>query len=178
MNVMSTLISPRQFTFERIANKEGAALNSRWHSVLPNIPVFHIQCAFAAKYNGKHYAVALWGRPVARMLDDKVFLELRRMAINGESPKFTASCMLGWMIKELRRLRPEIKSFISYQDTEHHTGTIYKASGWRPICLKSPVNWGGAAQSKTPSRVRSPIILKAPKIRWQLDVAECQSLKN
>ena len=162
--------SPRQFTFVRTANKDGAALNEQWHSALPYIPVFHIQFSFVAEWGGKPYAVGLWGRPVARTLDDAVFLELRRMAICAEAPKNTASCMLAWMVRELREQRPEIQTFISYQDTARHTGTIYRAAGWYPIHLRSPVNWDGSAQTKkAPSRKRNGPLLKAPKVRWQRD---------
>lgn len=161
---------PLHIFFKRIANKTGAELNAKWHSVLPRIPVFHIQIAFGAFLpNGECCGVSLWGRPVARTICGKGWLELRRMALSPEAPKNTASKMLGWMGREIPKLRPDINRFISYQDTEHHKGTIYRAAGWTPVDMKSsPVNWGGAAQTKTkPSRKRDTKILKAPKIRWE-----------
>ena len=158
--------------FRRIANKDGALLNARWHSVLPNIPVFHIQIAFGAFLGEECCGVSLWGRPVARTICDRGWLELRRMALSIEAPKNTASKMIGWMVRELRKLRPDIVKCISYQDTQHHKGTIYKASGWKAVDMKSsPVNWGGNAQTKTPpSRKRATKILKAPKVRWEKDL--------
>ena len=161
--------SPLQLRFEIIPNKIGAEYNEKWHSVLPYIPAFHIQYAFAAFYNGEIYAVSLWGRPVARTIAEKGYLELRRMAIAPNAPRNTASRMLSWMVKTLQKLRPDIKTFISYQDTEHHKGTIYKSAGWYPIETNSKANWGGVNQKKLPSRMRDTNVLKAPKIRWQLD---------
>ena len=171
----STPTPSLQILFRRIPNKLGAKLNAQWHSVLPSIPVFHIQIAFGAFLpNGDCCGVSLWGRPVARTICGKGWLELRRMALSPQAPKNTASKMLGWMGREIPKLRPDINRFISYQDTEHHKGTIYRAAGWMPVDMKSsPVNWGGASQTKTPpSRERKTKILKAPKIRWERKLRE------
>lgn len=143
--------SPLQFRFERISNKSGVEANQKWHSILPSIPVFHVQIAYGALYEGRLYAVALWGRPVARTICGLGYLELRRMAISEIAPKNTASRMLAWMAKDIAKIRPDIIKLISYQDTSHHKGIIYKAAGWKPVDRSaSPVNWGGSiANSKT-----------------------------
>ena len=169
----STPTSALHLRFERINGPLGAKLNAHWHSVLPYIPPFHIQIAYAATCGGIAYAVALWGRPVARTICGKGWLELRRMAIAEDAPKNTASRMLAWMARDVARLRPDVVRLISYQDTEHHKGTIYRAAGWRPVDMaSSPVNWGGNAQTKTPpSRNRAAVIAKAPKVRWERDIA-------
>jgi len=165
----STPTSPLQFHFGRISAELAATLNSEWHSVLPYIPIFHIEIAFAAIFSNVFYAVAMFGRPVARTICDSGILELRRMAIAPDAPKNTASRMIAWMVKEVAKMRPDIRKLISYQDTSIHRGTIYKAQGWIPVDMSSsPVNWGGAAQTKTPpSRTRNGKVLKAPKIRWE-----------
>lgn len=164
-------ISPLQFEISEIPKQQACELNAMWHSVLPEIPVFHVQHAYAAIFKNTVYAVALWGRPVARTICDKGWLELRRMAIAPDAPKNTASRMLSVMARLLKKGRSDIVKFISYQDTEHHRGTIYKAAGWSPVDMSSsPINWGGAAQRKVASRKRNPIIATAPKVRWELDV--------
>jgi len=152
--------------------KEAVEYNAKWHSVLPSLPFFHVQHAFGAYFNEKTYAVAMWRRPVARTICGLGYLELRRLAICDAAPKNTASRILAWMTRELKHTRPDIVKFISYQDTSHHRGTIYKAAGWHPVDMKSsPVNWGGHSQTKTaPSRESQTKILVAPKIRWELDV--------
>jgi hypothetical protein len=58
------------------------------------------------------------------------WLELRRLAIAPDAPKNTATRMMGFMARDIRKRHPEINRLISYQDTEVHKGTIYKAAGW------------------------------------------------
>jgi hypothetical protein len=57
-------------------------------------------------------------------------MELRRMACGPDAPKNTASRMLAIMTRQLHLYFPLCPRVISYQDTEVHTGTIYKAAGW------------------------------------------------
>lgn len=162
-------VSTLQLRICHMNKARAVELNAAWHSVLPYIPAFHVQIAYGAEYGGKYYAVALWGRPVARTICGKGWLELRRMAIAKDAPKNTASRMLGIMARDIRKIRPDICKLISYQDTARHKGTIYKAAGWSPVDRSSsPINWGGAAQTnKPPTRLRKPIIASAPKIRWE-----------
>jgi hypothetical protein len=75
------------------------------------------------------YAVALWSQPTSRMLPQH-WLELRRLACGPNAPKNTASRFLGWMVRYFKKNCPDRENCISYQDTEVHTGTIYRASGW------------------------------------------------
>lgn len=165
----STPTSTLQLRIHRMEKARAVKLNALWHSVLPYIPAFHVEIAYGAESGGKCYAVALWGRPVARTICDKGWLELRRMAIADDAPKNTASRMLAIMTREIRKTRPDICRLISYQDTARHKGTIYKAAGWVPVDMSSsPINWGGAAQTKKPpTRERKAIIADAPKVRWE-----------
>ena len=79
--------------------------------------------------------------------------------------------MLAWMRRQITRERPDVVKLISYQDTEHHSGTIYRAAGWRPVEMAhSPVNWGGAAQRKPATRDRAAPILTAAKVRWEIEI--------
>jgi hypothetical protein len=88
-----------------------------------------ISYAFHARHEDFSYAVALWSNPVARMLPQH-WLELRRMACSPEMPKNGASAFLAWMARYFRKNHKEAERLISYQDTEVHQGTIYKAAGW------------------------------------------------
>jgi hypothetical protein len=76
------------------------------------------------------YAVALWHNPSARTLPEH-WLELRRLAVAPDAPHCTASRMLGEMARFFRGHCPERERMISYQDPSVHTGTIYRAAGWR-----------------------------------------------
>jgi hypothetical protein len=94
--------------------------------------------AYAAEHSNIYYAVALWGQPVARMLNGRGWYELRRMAIADDAPDNTASRMLRIMRLLIAKDRPEVVKLISYQDTEAHTGTIYK---WLGIRSKKAKLW-------------------------------------
>ena len=101
----------------------------RHHSRLPKVQTGPWMYAFAASHpdTREMYAAALWNNPSARTLPNE-WLELRRMAVAEGAPHCTASSFLQRMVKQLRQLGH--RHFISYQDLEVHTGTIYKAAGW------------------------------------------------
>lgn len=106
-------------------------LNKAWHSRLPLIGSSRGRAYYAAEHDGIIYAVAMWSNPVARLLPQREWLELRRLAISDDAPKNTASRFIAWMVRDIRHRFPEVVRLISYQDCEVHSGTIYKASGWR-----------------------------------------------
>lgn len=100
-----------------------------WHSRLPVTQASPWMLAFVAIHNGDLYGGALWNNPSSRMLPND-WLELRRLAVPDYAPPHTASWMLGAMRRWIRCNRPDVPRLLSYQDTEVHTGTIYKAAGW------------------------------------------------
>lgn len=161
--------SPMQFQFESISAMAACVLNSRWHSRFPEIQWSNVvrnkrYICYAAKYEGVYFAVAIWSSPIAgnRFHNAWTLLELRRMAICERAPKNTASRMLSYMRKDINKQFPEIKRLISYQDTEAHAGTIYKASGWQLInTMSTQVNWATNGRQRT--RPQS----HAPKVRWE-----------
>ena len=126
--------SPLQFEIKEIGVRAGCILNGRWHSRLPKIDWSNVTrnrhyICFGAMFDNHWFAVGIWSSPVNQAFDVDSVLELRRMAIAPEAPKNTASRMIRVMIALIRRRLPNIKRLISYQDTEVHRGTIYKASG-------------------------------------------------
>jgi hypothetical protein len=137
-------------------------LNHEWHSRLPSVgSASQGRVFYGAAYEGVVYAVAMWSNPVARMLPQGTWLELRRFAVADDAPKNTASRMLGWMTRDIRARFPELVRLISYQDCEVHHGTIYRAAGW----TAGPRSDGG--EWTRPSRWRSATQSSAPKIRWE-----------
>ena len=165
--------SPLQFTFEEIKAKAACELNAKWHSRFPYIHWSNVvrnkrYICYAAKYEGKYFAVAIWSSPIAgnRLKDGWLLLELRRMAISSEAPKNTASRMLSFMIKDIKKRFPEIIRLISYQDTEAHYGTIYKASNWSLVnTMTTETDWGHTG------RKRNKPQSSAPKVRWEYNLA-------
>jgi hypothetical protein len=96
------------------------------------------------------------------MLDNKNCLELRRFAISPDAPKNTASRMLGFMVRSIRKIIPEISTLLSYQDKEVHTGTIYAASGWhRAARVQGKREWSILSRQRVETQT------DAHKIRWE-----------
>lgn len=154
--------SALQLRFEAIDRDTMEDLNRQWHSRLPK---FKTACPcpayYGAEFDGLWYAVAAWSTPVARMLPQEWF-ELRRFAIANDAPKNTASRMLGWMVRDIRKRFPEVPRVVSYQDMDVHSGTIYRASGWE----ESEISEGG--EWTRPSRQRKAVQSDAQKRRWEL----------
>ena len=163
--------SPLQLFIGKCHVKLACRLNELWHSRFPNIEESNIlrnrrSMCFAAEYRGLFYATAIWSSPIAenRLQDGEFLIELRRMAISQDAPKNTASRMLRIMTATLKSEWPELVGLISYQDTEAHHGTIYKASGWRQETTATLTEW------TTKKRRRAVAQSLAPKIRWRFDL--------
>ena len=161
--------SALQFTVEKIDVHTACRLNQLWHSRLPYIHWSnvvrnrHYVCYGARFNNDDLYAIAIWSSPVAsnRMKNASSILELRRFAIKNNAPKNTASRLLSIMRKQIQIQIPEVKLLISYQDTESHLGTIYKADNWTPVKSNKAQSW------TTDKRTRNVEQSIAIKIRWE-----------
>lgn len=162
----SDLISPTQLKFVVIKPQVACALNAKWHSRLPDIHWSNVvrntyEICFGAVYAQEYVASAIWSSPVARSFDYRQVLELRRLAISNACPKNTATRMLGFMQRYIMKHMPQISLLISYQDTEVHSGTIYKAANWSAVHKTKYKSWNL-------SRNRSDAQSEADKIRWEL----------
>ena len=162
-------ISPLQLSINKMPKQLAVMLNELWHSRLPDISNWQNCECFAADFGNRYYAVAMWSIPSARGLNGMGWYELRRMAIAPDAPKNTASRMIKIMRETIKKERPEIIKLISYQDTDVHLGTIYKASGWKVGNVgeridetKKHNNWKTRKGRKNQST--------APKIRWEYDL--------
>lgn len=152
-------ISPSQFQVNKVDNVLACKLNQQWHSVLPLFSGT-IKVSYTSEFDGKYYAVAIWSNPVARALPQDTYLELRRFAISSNAPKNTASFMIGKMTRLLKDDFPNLTTLISYQDTEKHFGTIYKASNWSPIITnRNGQGWNSRKRNVTQS--------DSIKVRWE-----------
>lgn len=142
-----------------------ARLNLAWHSRLPRIGASQGRVYYAAEYDHRIYAVAMWSNPVARMLPQKEWLELRRFAIAPDAPRNSASSMLGWMVRDIRARFPEVVRLISYQDCDVHAGTIYKAAGWcrAENYVSRPAKVGWASRYRA-GRTKQPM---STRMRWE-----------
>ena len=146
--------------------------NVAWHSRLPHVQRGPWRLAFASHYRYTVFAVAFWHNPSARGLPQD-WLELRRMAVAPDAPHCTASHMLGQMRRQIRTLLPDITRLISYQDQDVHTGTIYRAAGWRDAWVtKARVRDRSKPRAGTNRAYRSDSNGLAPataaKTRWEI----------
>ena len=165
--------------FEPIHLRTALAMNKEWHSRLPDLPFNTVNMkhgrAFGAIHGGIYYAIAIWSTPVARQLDDGETVELRRMAIADDAPKNTASRMLGWMVRELKKTH--YKKAVSYQDTGAHKGTIYKAAGWKAERTQpaGASGWdkGGKRYGKRFGE-GNEIPHRSAKVRWAISLQNVQ----
>jgi hypothetical protein len=151
--------------FDLIDSGRFSALNAEWHRTLPHIAARNtISPCFGAWHDGECYAVAGWSNPVARALPQRTWLELRRFAVAPDAPRFTASRMLGFMVRWIRLRMSHIERLISYSDSDEHNGTIYKAVDWRQHQLPAS---GGAWNNR--QRWNRTALRKANKIRWEFE---------
>ena len=170
--------SPLQFIIGRIEMDLAIELNKQWHSRLPIVSKNNIirtrdNICFGAYFNNKLYACAIWTSPIARKFNNMNYLELRRMAISGDAPKNTASRMISIMTKIIKKELPHIVKLISYQDTEVHIGTIYKASGWQIGRISGPkeCRWGKGNNKQRIKDLNQNICpAGASKVRWEKDI--------
>lgn len=177
--------SPLQLRVEEIEMRTAQQLNRLWHSVLPETHYAglragnHTVC-YSATFDDNAYAVAIWTDPVNRSISDGKTIELRRLAIAPDAPKFTASRLLAVMVRLLRRRFPDIERAISYQAIAHHGGTIYKAAGWTATAYSRFQPWkkrktrtrDGVFQHKASDR--SPPQTVSDKQRWEKILRVCQ----
>jgi hypothetical protein len=162
----ATPTSALQLKIRGVDVHRACTLNKHWHSRLPKVDWSNIvrnkrYACFVAEYDDIAYAIGIWSSPVARLLADKNWLELRRMAISDDAPANTASRMLRIMRLEIIKTMPEIVNLISYQDTEAHKGTIYAAAGWKAT-QTSTVNGKGWN-----TRDRAEMQTTSDKVRWE-----------
>jgi hypothetical protein len=158
----STLTSALSLRFETIDLHTALQLNGLWHSRLPQLDrrVASWLC-YGARCEDRYIAAAVWSLPVARLLpQDGSCLELRRFALAPTTPRNSASRMLGWMVHDIARRRPQVQRLVSYQDREVHKGTIYKASGWTPTPAPKGGEWNNTSRRRTANRIKT-------KVRWE-----------
>lgn len=159
----STPISALSLRLVRVPHALARRLNRLWHSRLPRVGAGSRAC-YAAEFDGLYFAVAVWSRPVARLLPQWEWLELQRLAIAPDAPKNTASRMLAVMARLIRCDFPAVTRLISYQDTEVHTGTIYRAAGWTATAASVGGEWD------RPSRPERKAQSATPKQRWEKEL--------
>ncbi len=164
----ATPTSAHQLIFSKCNVHRACELNELWHSRFPKIDWSNVvrnkdYICFVAEHDAIAYVSAIWSSPIAanRLKEGATSLELRRMAIAGDAPPNTASRMLGWMRRYIVKHLPHITLLISYQDTDVHEGTIYKASGWNSVSRGRGTSWSNNKRKRNKEQSMSD------KVRWE-----------
>ena len=169
-------MSPLQFNVTETSWEMFKKLNKLWHSRLPDVGAYYIDGVFfCGVYKNVYFCVAGWSAPIARMLNNKGYYELRRFAISEDAPKNTASRILKIMGNIIKKTKPNIYRLISYQDTDVHFGTIYKANGWIKTSKSKPNDKGWV--DRHPRRSSKSQTISA-KIRWEKQIRQGQETKT
>lgn len=171
--------SPKQFELKVIRAQTACDLNAKWHSRLPIIDWSNVvrnthYVCFGLMFEGEYFASAIWSSPVAqnRFKFGKQMLELRRMAVSNNCPYNTATWMLARMRKHIQVSMPDIALLVSYQDTEVHSGTIYKADNWFAVAESPGMSW------TTDKRDRNVEQSLAVKVRWEYKIKDFSDLED
>ncbi len=153
---------PRALFVERCDVETIISLNASWHSVLPAVGANFGVFGYVATHLDVIYASALWSRPIAanRLRDGFRKMELRRMAVGPDAPRHTASWFLATMSRFVLKM-PDVIGLLSYQATDVHKGTMYRAAGWRSCGPQDFQTWD------TDTRHRPEDVNVSPKVRWE-----------
>lgn len=179
----ATPTSALQLHIERINMRLAMELNHRWHSMLPrNNPQLlghfmgsQFSIAFAATYDANFYAVAIWCHPQIRTHDDGRTIELARLAICDSAPKNTASRMLRVMRLLIVETFPKVNRMISYLAVDVHSGTIYKAAGWKPVGEIVQARPQRFSNINKKTRATGPLQTTSRKQRWEFSIGTDES---
>lgn len=164
-------ISPKQIEIYECKAQVACILNELWHSTLPKIHWSNVvrntyYVCYVFMYKGSIIGVAIWSSPTAqnryKQEDKDTILELRRLALSDMFPKNGATRVISIMTKKIKQKFPKVKRLISYQETESHHGTIYKASNWTPVKKIKTYSW-----NKGGERSRADVQTTSDKVRWE-----------
>lgn len=141
-------ISALQLKISKCQVKHACKLNEMWHSRLPlldwsSVVRHRFYVCFVAECNNLYYATAIWSEPsAANRMKDKISREY-----------------------------PQLLRLISYQDTEAHTGGIYKAAGWKNAAETEFRPWLHHRATDELTQTR------AKKVRWEYTLRESANEK-
>lgn len=167
-------VTPKQLEIRKITATLAVKLNKAWHSRLPKIPHSNItrnrySVCYGFHYSGLYIGCAVWTSPVNQNFDINTTLELRRLALSQYCPPNTATYVISKMVSDIKNRFVLVTDLISYQDTEVHTGTIYKAANWFIDGETKFNTW-----SRTNGRKRNANQSQANKIRWKYIIKRTQ----
>jgi len=126
--------TPKAMTLHKLKPQFASELNREWHSRLPIIHWSNIvrnrnYICYGACYDWQYFGVGIWSSPVNQNFDFDTVLELRRLAIAPNAPKFTATWMIGKMVKAIREDVLGIIRFSFHWRKDHDKQKVFQCSG-------------------------------------------------
>ena len=118
--------------------------------------------AIGVKDGDKLVGVAITGRPIARMLDDKVTAEVLRVCTADDSPKNTCSKIYGACWKASKAMG--YRKLITYT-LQTESGSSLKGAGYKIVNESKPST--GKGWLSRPSREWQPVYGQM-KFRWEI----------
>ena len=119
--------------------------------------------AIGVKDGDKLVGVAITGRPIARMLDDKVTAEVLRVCTADASPKNTCSMLYGACWRALKAMGG--KRMVTYT-LQSEPGSSLRGAGWTIVAELKPRPISQAWKGSDRKRDWQPVYGQA-KFRWE-----------
>jgi hypothetical protein len=121
-------------------------------------PVPGAKFCVGVEQDGEIVGVAIVGRPVARMSDNGLTLEVNRCCTDGTKNACSALYGASWRAAKAMGYQ----RLITYTLPEEG-GASLRASGWREIGLRGGGNWNVASRP----RIDTPLLLRGQKTLWE-----------
>jgi hypothetical protein len=121
--------------------------------------------AICAVYGAKQVGVAIVGRPLARLLDDGLTVEITRLCVNSFAPKGVCS----FLYSRCARIWKEMggRKLITYT-LESESGASLRGAGWRLAARLRGQKRGWEARKDSPQIKRKwQSIYGKAKLRWE-----------
>lgn len=125
-----------------------------------NKPTQGAKFAIGAMHDGEVVGVAIVGRPISRMLDDGMTVEVTRVCVLDDAPKNTCSFLYGrcWRIWQ----QMGGKRMVTYT-LQTEPGSSLKGAGWKIAGEVKPKGWD------MPNRQRNwQEVYGQTKFRWEV----------
>ena len=119
--------------------------------------------AIGVKDGDKLVGVAITGRPIARMLDDKVTAEVLRVCTADDSPKNTCSMLYGACWRAWKAVGG--KRMVTYT-LQSESGSSLRGAGWTIVAKLKPRPSSQAWKGSDRERDWQPVYGQA-KFRWE-----------
>lgn len=143
----ATPTSPLQLFFRQISSHTSNLVATESHYAHRAVSV---SWAFGAFYENVLFGIISFGKPASQNVclgvcgkenSNRVY-ELNRLWMSDKCPKNSESRFIGWSLRQLKKIKPDL-ILVSYADTKQgHDGSVYRATNWIYTGLSDKRNCG------------------------------------